>query len=409
MTKLTRQQWQIIIGIILVTLSGSLGIDIHLASLPHIMTFLHTDKQHMQQSISIYLLGNGVSLLFYGPLSDQFGRKPVIIVGLIIASITSFIAASSTSIFFFLTMRFMQGLGSGVCWGLTRIVAADILNMEQLSIVGSYITLFFSLSPLAAPVIGAYVQTYFGWQANFILLGCLLLIALSVFIVLVPETNHHKNPKAFSVAGLWHSYSSLLSHRLFIGCTLITGLITGATMSYTTTSSFILQKQFLLSAVAFGWFTACVEIGSITGKLLNTPCVKRFGPLHSILVGLLFILAGGIGLIALIVFHDMNPILFIGMVIVVSFGIVFVQINIMGFALIPFKKKRGAAGALYGSFQMLVSFVASALLGGMAGEGVSLLGGAYIILAIFALLSYFLLVKPQVFKLKSSETKSISL
>lgn len=66
------------------TVAGFLGIDIHLASLPVIMKFMHTDKVHMQQSISIYLLGMGVSMLFYGPISDKYGRRPIILFGLIV-------------------------------------------------------------------------------------------------------------------------------------------------------------------------------------------------------------------------------------------------------------------------------------------------------------------------------------
>lgn len=272
-TKLSKQQWKIMICAVLVAVSGSLGIDIHLASLPHIMGYLHTDKQHMQQSISIFLLGMGASLLVYGPLSDKLGRKPVIAIGLIIASISSFAAVSSTTIFFFLSMHLLQGIGAGVCWGLGRTIVADVLSLEQLAIVGSYITLFISLSPMTAPLIGAYMQHYFGWQSNFILLGTLILVALLIYLFLCPETNKHKNPKAFSLSGIWKNYKSLVKHPLFLGCTLIAGFSMGATMAYATTSSFILQKQFLLSAVAFGWFTACVEIGSISGKIIN--CISN--------------------------------------------------------------------------------------------------------------------------------------
>src|ERR1700675_170108 len=81
----------------LVAICGMLGTDIHLASIPHIMTYMHTDKAHMQQSVSIFLFGMGASLLFYGPLSDKYGRRPVVIFGLSLACIASFVAMFTRS------------------------------------------------------------------------------------------------------------------------------------------------------------------------------------------------------------------------------------------------------------------------------------------------------------------------
>src|SRR3990167_11252174 len=76
---ITREEFKTLAIVVVVGICGTLGIDIHLASMPNIMRFMHTDQQHIQQSVSIFLLGMGVSLLFYGPLSDRYGRKPIVI------------------------------------------------------------------------------------------------------------------------------------------------------------------------------------------------------------------------------------------------------------------------------------------------------------------------------------------
>ena len=87
-----------------------------------------------------------------------------------LACISSYSAAFVQHIVPFLILRILQGVGSGVCWGLGRIIAADVMQGERLAATGSYFTLFLSLSPLLAPALGGYVQHWFGWQANFILL-----------------------------------------------------------------------------------------------------------------------------------------------------------------------------------------------------------------------------------------------
>src|SRR5436309_2599299 len=119
---LTFEEFKILAVSVIFAICGMLGIDIHLASLPHIMAYMHTDKSHMQQSVSIFLLGMGVSLLFYGPLSDKYGRKPIVIFGLAFASIFSFASALSTNINTFLILRLLQGIGSGVCMGVGRTI-----------------------------------------------------------------------------------------------------------------------------------------------------------------------------------------------------------------------------------------------------------------------------------------------
>ena len=82
---LTRKELKVLLPVILIGICGTLGIDIHLASMPFIMDFMHSTKAQMQQSVSLFLLGMGASLLLYGPLSDKYGRKPIVILGLSIA------------------------------------------------------------------------------------------------------------------------------------------------------------------------------------------------------------------------------------------------------------------------------------------------------------------------------------
>lgn len=125
-------------------MSGSLGINVHLASLPRMMTCIHMDKQHMQQSLTLFTLGIAVTILVYGPLSDQVGRRSVIFFGFIVAAISNFLIAASHDVNTFIWLRVLQGIGSGVCWGLGRTIAADVMQGEKLASVGPYFCNVFS-------------------------------------------------------------------------------------------------------------------------------------------------------------------------------------------------------------------------------------------------------------------------
>lgn len=390
---ITLREFKVLSLSILLAICGSLGTDIHLASLPHIMAYMHTNQQHMQQSVTTFILGVGVSVLVYGPLSDKFGRKPIVLFGLTLACLASYAAAFVQDITTFLILRTLQGMGSGVCWGLGRIIAADVMQGERLAAIGSYFTLFLSLSPLLAPVIGGYMQHWFGWQSNFILLGSIILVVIIVYAFLFEETNEHKRAGAFHPVTLVKTYLSFFYHRIFVGCIILTGISMSANIVYVTISSFIFQKQFHTSAIVYGWLTATVGIAGVVGKLISPFFILRFKNQKALLIGIALLVLSGI---FLTVFALANAVSITIVLIGVSLAIlalVFVGSTTMAMALSPFHDKRGSAGALFSSFQLLISFVVSAYVASLPHLGTSLLAGTYLVLGILSVLCYLFLLR----------------
>src|SRR3989338_2276393 len=345
--KITREEIKILTITIIGAIAGTLGIDIHLASMPHIMLFMHTNKAHMQQSVSLFLLGLGASALVYGPLSDKYGRKPVMIFGLALATLASVAAAFTTNIGPFLLMRLLQGLGSGVCSALGRTIIADILQGNRMAVIGAYFSIVVSLSPLFAPALGGYIQTWFGWQMNFIVLALFLLFTLLLYVFFYPETNHHKNPRAFCINSLYLNYKSLLTHPVFIGLAIASGIAMAANMAYATTSSFIFQTEFHVTPIFYGWLTAIAGIAGILGKLTMGKTLHRLGSKHTLLTGVLLQLLGGVWICFFAFFHEINIPLTLLAVFAAIFGQVYIGSITSSRALSPFHEKRGSAGALY--------------------------------------------------------------
>lgn len=391
--SVTREEFKTLAIVVVLGICSNLGIDIHLASMPHIMSFMHTNQQKIQQSVSIFLLGMGLSLLFYGPMSDRFGRKPVVVLGLSIAVIASFSAVFTTNINSFLLTRLFQGVGSGVCIGLGRTIIADILQGDRFAVIGSYFNMFINISPLFAPAMGGYIQHWFDWQANFITLGSILTFTVLLYAIFCPETNKFKNPKACNPKIIFHNYKSLLTHRIFVGCTFMTGIAVAVGMVYATLSSFIFQIQFHLTPVMYGWLTAIAGVANFIGRIFNTMCIKRMGSQKTLLTGFFLLIFAGILLITFILIKEVGILIIMISVFFTMFSQSFITSNCSSKALSPFHDKRGSAGALYGSFQMLAAFFISGFVGMLVHDGVELLAASFFILGIIGTMIYYYVFK----------------
>lgn len=371
---------RVLYSTIVFAIGGFLGIDIHLASLPAIMEYLHTDKIHMQQSISLYLLGMGVSMLFYGPLSDHYGRKPVILFGLIFGSLFGFLCMFTQNIHQFLLARVLQGLGCGVCMGLGRTVIGDVLQGERFAILGSRLSAMGSFVALVAPVLGGHLQHLFGWQANFFAFGTYLLIAALVYGLFCPETHLHRTP--FQLRPLFTHYREILTHRTFVLSALLSGLVMSLGMIYAALGPFILQQKYLLSPVTYGWVMGSLAITTLIARFITSFMIRHFGRIDHLryasflffLVSGLFLVSNFMGILALSVFLIFSALcLFTRSTVATVFS---------SYAMGAFPMKRGLAGSLYGSGQMIIAFLLSGLVGLFSADGIAVLVISFFFIAL---------------------------
>ena len=154
----------------LLTGIGPLSTDMYVPSLPDIGRALHASTEQVQLTISSYLLGFATGQILYGPISDRFGRKPVMMAALVLYGVGSIVCATTQSIEMLAALRFVQALGGAGAIVLARAVVRDLYSGvragRELSLMGS----IQALAPILAPVIGGVMQTVFGWRASFILL-----------------------------------------------------------------------------------------------------------------------------------------------------------------------------------------------------------------------------------------------
>ena len=261
----------------LILVVGFLSVDLYNPSLPMMVQVLHIDAATAKALASTYLLGFGLSQLIYGPLSDQYGRKNIILISLAITvfgNVLTIYAHNGTEMLWY---RFITGLGAGGCPAISRAIIRDsFTDKKTLTRAFGVLAMASQLSPGFAPMLGGVIEHYVGWQYNFVALGAFSLIALIVVMIGYRETNMHKHEMRFSQ--LFTNYFVLLTNMRFMLLSLLAGVVFVYTMGYYTINPFVYQNEFQLNPAQNGFIFIFFAAGLFLGASLLKPLTKRFTP-----------------------------------------------------------------------------------------------------------------------------------
>lgn len=316
-----------------------------------------------QLLITMIFLGLGFGQLIFGPISDSFGRKPIIYLGFIIFVIASFICVSATSLEIMLLGRLLQGVGLSAPRTISTAMVRDSFSGDYMAKIMSFITVIFILIPVIAPALGKLLLDTYGWQ--FIFNSQLIYGAIVVFWLWKrqPETLKEENKKEFTFSLFVNGTIEFLKHKQTIIFTFISGFITGSFMVYLSATEHIFREQYRLSE-EFPYIFAGLAISVGLATFLNGTFVIRFGMLN--LVKIFTLTFTIIALVYVVLFFGKsNPPIY---TLLIFFGLQFFSIgflfgNLRALAMQPIGHIAGVGAAINGFVSTLMAVPIATFIG----------------------------------------------
>ena len=302
----------------LVLLSGAsaLAMNIFLPSLPNMTAWFETDYRLMQLSVSLYLLVNAVLQIFIGPISDRYGRRPVILGALAIFLIATVGTLLAPTVEVFLAFRMLQAV---VVAGLvlSRAAVRDMVDESQAASMIGYVTMGMALVPMIGPMIGGLLDEAFGWQASFLfLLAC----GVATFWLVWADMGETAKARPTSLRAQFAEYPELLTSRRFWGYCAAAAFASGAFFAFLGGAPFVGAQVYGLSPALLGIYFAAPALGYALGNFLSGRFSVRVGINRMVLWGCL-ISAGGMTVLAALHLGGLNgPEVFFGFFIFVGLG-----------------------------------------------------------------------------------------
>ncbi|TKG24917.1 multidrug effflux MFS transporter [Vibrio breoganii] len=340
--------------------TGQMGVSIYLPSLPLISESLQVDKSQLQSIVTLFLVGFGVSQLFYGPLSDAIGRRPVFLLGQFIYLIGTVIClAFSDSITTLEAGRLLQGLGAGSASVLGRSVLRDSYDGGQLTKALAYLSVTASIMPILSPVLGGWVAFHLSWHAVFAFVLVYLGATFVIGWFVMPETLPYAKQK-FRSSSVLSKYLQLIKNPQVIGSASYNWFSYLAAVVSLSIMPYLMQQEMGMSAADYGTLMIIPSAGLLGGSLLLNMLNKRYSTfqLLALSIGLFFFA----GLWLLITPFTVFNLIWAFTWLTVAQGLSFpLSITLL---LQPHKKDAGSVSALSGSVQMCIAgFFGSYLVG----------------------------------------------
>lgn len=337
---------------------GPLSIDLYLPALPAIAQGLATSVEAVQLSITVFLAGFSAGMLFYGPLSDRFGRRRVLLGGIGLFVVASLACTLAMAIEQLLVARFLQALGGGAASVLARAVVRDVYAPTEAIRKLSLMAMVTAVAPLLAPLLGSLLLDVCGWRGTFVALLVWGGLSLVVVGLRLPETLPASRRGGLSLGGAFAAYGQQLRDPVALGLLLAGGMSFAAMFAYITGGPFYFIELQHFSPMAFSLVFAANAIGIFCANYLNSRLVRSRGPRAMVGAG---VLLGLLGALALLVSSTAGhvPAVMAGLFVVVSMtGLL--GANCVGLLMARYPQNSGAAAALFGAGQFGLGVLASA-------------------------------------------------
>ena len=285
----------ILTGLILATVTAMMSTHLYTPSMPHLTDYFHTTPAVVKLSLSLNALAFGFMQLIYGPASDRFGRRPVMLLGMTGFTVVSLACAAAQSISQLIAIRILQGIFSAaeavLVYAIIHDLFKDTHRVRALAVYGMAI----ALAPATAPIIGGYVHVLFGWRANFLLIALFGAITSLIVWRVLPETSTPARVAA-RPSQIVRDYGNLLSNRHFMNYAIMTGAGSGTILAMVTAAPFILISYLSVPTHFYGLFMTGPVLAYMVSNLITQKIAGRLEVNVILRAGLMVSAAGALGL-----------------------------------------------------------------------------------------------------------------
>jgi DHA1 family bicyclomycin/chloramphenicol resistance-like MFS transporter len=254
-----------------------LSIDLYLPALPVIAIDLHGTEGDIQLTLSAFMIAFGVGQIFYGPAGDRFGRRPVILSGLIVYVLTSIGCAFAAEAGQLVVLRLLQGLAACGSVVLARTMVRDLAERDQAARAMSLMMACTSIAPMLAPLLGGQVLWFLGWRAIFWVLAGIGALAFFAAWLRLPETLRPEYRQPLVLASILKRFGELLRHRAFMGYAFTSTFMFSALLSFLSGSPFVFIQKYGVAPRAYGLIFGGMVVFMTLGSLLNAKFAPVFG------------------------------------------------------------------------------------------------------------------------------------
>lgn len=330
---------------------GPLTMSIYTPVMPSVGHDLVATPDSVKLTLTTYMIGFAVGQLFYGPLSDRYGRRPVLLAGLFFFTLTTFACSFAPSIGGLIGLRILQGLGAASGSVLGRALTRDAYSFKEMPLVMSWISLGQNIAPSLAPTIGGFLGEWASWRATFWFVGGFGVILFMVVLAGLGETNKYRSER-IDLSSLLRGSGEMLRDRRFLGHILPLGFAFAMNFGMLAGVPFILQESLGFSPREFGLIVLLSVGGFTAGTFVNNRLMGRVAPTTIIQFSGWFHVAALIGMAALSLSEVVTWWAIVGPHMVLSFGTGMIVANANAGAVGMFPRLAGTASSLAGLAQM---------------------------------------------------------
>lgn len=333
----------------LVATLAPLSIDMYLPSFPTLREDFGATAAQIQLTLSGYMLGFTLGQLGYGPLSDRFGRRPVLLVGIIIYIVMSGLCALATDAETLATFRFFQAIGGAAGTVLSRAIIRDRFTGAYMASAMSLMLTFILFAPMVAPVFGGYLLVWVGWRAIFWTLATCGVLAILIVLFGIRESLPPERRIQPGIRSLLKGYGMVLRHRQALGYVLSGGATFGALFAFLSGAPFVFIEFYGVAPEHLGYIFTLNVVGVMAGGWMNSKLVVRQGVWEMMTLGVYLLFAGALFVYVLVATNILGVWGAILGIVVFTLPLNMINANAAAGALEYFPDNAGSASAVVGS------------------------------------------------------------